>query len=194
MNWIESFFVRAKHWQIFLLFVVVFAVAYFPVIDNLTAALKSPEGSAVTLLLTEVATVVAGWCFLLWLWSLGSFLSAVVPAALKPKKRFFLLATVYAAIYVPVSMVFFHSIDSKLFVATLPLPFLGLLCMFYSLYFVGKSLVMAETGKPAKFYDWAGPAMLLWMCLIGVWIIQPRVNRLYAQKRNAGAAEEVVPA
>ncbi len=49
MNWIEGFFVRAKHWQIFLLFVVVFAVEEIPVIVNLTMAVNSQEGSAVIL-------------------------------------------------------------------------------------------------------------------------------------------------
>jgi hypothetical protein len=45
MNWIERIFVRAKHWQIFLLFVVVFAVGESPLIGNFTASVNSVEGS-----------------------------------------------------------------------------------------------------------------------------------------------------
>jgi hypothetical protein len=190
VNWIERFFVRAKHWQLFLLFVVVFDVAHFPIIGNLTAALKTPEGSAVTLLLTEFATAMAGWGFILWLWSLGSFLNSIVPIELRPKRKLFLFAVVCLAACVPASMALFQSIDSKLFVAAILLPFLALFCLFYSLYFVGKNLAMAETGKPATYVDWAGPAMLLWFCLIGVWLIQPRINRLYAEKGSTGSAAQ----
>ena len=114
MNWIERLFVRAKHWQIFLLFVAVFAIGHFPIIGNFIAALKPPEGAAVTLLLAEIATVPATWCFLLWLWSLGSFLSALVPPELRLKKRFFLLATLYLAIYAPVSIGLLQIIDPEI--------------------------------------------------------------------------------
>lgn len=77
MNWIEGFFVRAKHWQIFLLFVVVFAVEEIPVIVNLTTAVNSQEGSAAVLFLTQAATAVFAWCGLLWLWALGCFVNSV---------------------------------------------------------------------------------------------------------------------
>jgi hypothetical protein len=47
---------------------------------------------------------------------------------------------------------------------------------------VSKSLVLAETGKPASFYDYAGPFFLLWFFPVGIWIVQPRVNRLYSER------------
>jgi len=50
------------------------------------------------------------------------------------------------------------------------------------IYFVSKSLVLAETGRPAVFYDYAGPFFLVWFFPIGVWIVQPRINRLYERK------------
>jgi hypothetical protein len=180
MNWIERFFVRAKHWQIFLLFVVVLAIGEFPVIGNFAAALRSQEGPAEALLLTEVATAVAAWCFLLWLWSLGSFLSPCVPPALRLKKGFFLFTILFSAIYVPVSVALFQSIDRKLFLVTIPVHLFAVFCMFCNLYFVAEGLVMAETGKRASFFDCLGPLLLLWFSLIGVWFIQPRINRLYA--------------
>jgi hypothetical protein len=58
-------------------------------------------------------------------------------------------------------------------------------CMFYLLYFVSKSLVLAETDKTATFYDYAGPFFLMWFYPIGIWIIQPRINRLYSERGNA---------
>jgi hypothetical protein len=186
VNRIERFFVRAKHWQIFLLFILLGIASEFPVLGNF-AAVESPEGYGTALVLTEVLTAIAVWCFLLWLWSVGSFLTAVAPATLRLKKTFFLYTLAFTAIYVPVSVALFQSINPKLFVITTPLHLLAVFCMFCNLYFVAEGLVMAETGKRPSFLDCAGPFFLIWFFLIGVWFIQPRVNRIYAEKRRADA-------
>jgi len=57
-------------------------------------------------------------------------------------------------------------------------------CLFYDLYFVPKSLVTVESGKQATFYDYAGPFFLKWFFPIGIWFIQPRINRLYARQAS----------
>jgi len=57
--------------------------------------------------------------------------------------------------------------------------------LLYNVYFVSKTLVQAETGKPASFYDYAGPFFLLWFFPVGVWFTQPRINRLYEQHTSA---------
>jgi hypothetical protein len=187
MNLIERIFARAKHWQIFLLFVAVLVIGEFPVIGNFTAAVNPQESYAGVFVVTEVATAVAAWCFLAWLWSLGSFLNSIVPTAIRPGKKFFQFAVVYSAVYVPVSVAVFQSINPRLFVAMIPLSLLAVFCMFSNLYFVARNLVMAETGRSTSFSNYAGPFFLIWFFLIGVWFIQPRINRLYAEKRSAEA-------
>jgi hypothetical protein len=187
MNWIERLFVRAKHWQIFLLFVVAFAVGEFPVIGNLTTAVPSQQSYGMVLLLTEIATALATWCFLLWLWSLGSFLKSLVPPALKLKKRFFLFTILGTAIDALLSVTLFQSIDRNLSIVTIPLHLPGVFCMFRNPYFVAEGLVIAETGVSVSFLDCFGPFLLLFFAIMGVWFIQPRINRLYAGKRSARA-------
>ena len=56
----------------------------------------------------------------------------------------------------------------------------GFLSMLFNLHFVSKSLALAEMQRPLSFYDYAGPFFLLWFFPIGIWFIQPRINRLYA--------------
>ena len=53
-------------------------------------------------------------------------------------------------------------------------------CMFYNLYFVAKSLKLVELQRPVGFYDYSGPLFLLWFFPAGIWVVQPRINRLYA--------------
>lgn len=191
MHWIETRFVRAKHWQIFILFVVIFAVGELPAMGSFTSALQSPENSAEVLLLTEIALAVSACCYLLWLWSLGSFLSTVVKPALRLKKGFFLFTIICSALYFIASIALIQSLNPGKFVL-LPLSLFGVFCGFANLYFVAEGLKLAETGERASFFACAGPFFLLWFFLIGVWFIQPRINRLYAaRQKNAAAAEPV---
>jgi hypothetical protein len=46
---------------------------------------------------------------------------------------------------------------------------------------VSKSLVIAEKGEPITFDDYALSLLLLFFSLIGISLIQPRINRLYAR-------------
>jgi len=125
------------------------------------------------------------FCFFGWIWSLGLFLNSIVQSALRLKVGPFRFALIYPALYVFAFMaVFFQSAKPVLFAIIFPFHLLAMFCMFYLLYFASKSLVLAETGKPASFSDYAGPFFLIWFYPIGVWFIQPRVNRLYAERRD----------
>jgi hypothetical protein len=63
-------------------------------------------------------------------------------------------------------------------------------CIFYIAFFASKSLAMAEKSGPVTFYDYAGPLFLIYFFPVGVWFVQPRINRLYAQSREAEAGAE----
>jgi hypothetical protein len=95
----------------------------------------------------------------------------------------------FALIYPPIYFVFFiatsQNFNPKLLALIFSLHVFAMICMFYLLYFVSKSLVLAETSKPASFYVYAGPFFLLWFFPVGIWIVQPRFNRLYSERKNA---------
>ena len=123
--------------------------------------------------------------FLLWLWSMGSFLNSIVHPALKLNTAFFRLTLIYPPLYVLGFMTSFQKQLPLLLVVVIPLHLVAMFCMFYNLYFVSKSLVLAETGKSPSFYDYAGPFFLVWFFPIGVWVVQPRINRLFAENSQS---------
>lgn len=51
-------------------------------------------------------------------------------------------------------------------------------CQIYNVIYVGKTLKSIELGRPAKGGEFAGYAILSYLLFIGVWILQPKVNRL----------------
>ena len=183
MKLVASLFLRAKHWQIFLLLFGALIMAQIAMMSSIASS-GPPENIGRIGFLFESVMVLFVACFLGWFWSMGSFLSSIVRPGLKLKLGFFRFALIYPAFYIPVFIALFQKPNSTVFEVILPFHFFAMYCMFYLLYFVSKSLVLAETGKSASFYDYAGPFFLIWFYPIGVWIIQPRINRLYSERRT----------
>jgi hypothetical protein len=148
---------------------------------SLIRSTESPDELLQVPLGFGIVTVLMMCCLLGWCWSIGTFLSLRVPSVLRLKSGFFRFALVYPAIYVQFFMWVFKSINAVLLSLIFPLHFLAMFCLFYLLYFVSKSLVLAETCKPASFNDYAGPFFLIWFFPIGIWFIQPRINRQYME-------------
>jgi hypothetical protein len=51
--------------------------------------------------------------------------------------------------------------------------------MLYSLYFVAKTIKTAELQKECTFKDFTEEFILILFYPIGLWIIQPRINKIY---------------
>jgi hypothetical protein len=120
--------------------------------------------------------------FLAWFGSMGLFFRSIAKPELRTGTQFFYFSLVYPVVYVPI---FFFLVVPDIGLPVwviLPLHLACMVCLLYLLYFTSKNLVLVETGKPVSFYEYAGPFFLLWFFPIGVWVIQPKVNRLYGQR------------
>ncbi|GAB3575364.1 hypothetical protein GCM10027578_39440 [Spirosoma luteolum] len=56
---------------------------------------------------------------------------------------------------------------------------LVMVCLFYILSFVARSLTAVERQKPVTFYEYAGAFFLVWFYPIGIWFVQPKINALF---------------
>lgn len=194
MQRISAFFVRAKHWQIFLLIVGVGwgggGVAMFLA----STRTRSPEELLRADLPFEIVMVLSVIFFITWLWSMGSVLNLVAQPELRMRQRFFRFANGYAVAYMFVFFAAFNSANPVFVLVFIPLHLFAFFCMFYDLYFVSESLALAETRKPVFFPDYAGEFFLLWFFPIGIWFIQPKINRLCGSARESVSASEAVAA
>jgi len=97
----------------------------------------------------------------------------------------------YCLLISVVSMVFAYTIIivagvGKSYLAFLPLfQLVALFCVFYIFYFNAKSLKAVELQRPVTFGDYIGEFFLLLFFPIGVWIIQPRINKIFEEKEEA---------
>jgi hypothetical protein len=107
-----------------------------------------------------------------------------VPIEIKPKSKLFRFSILYSAIYALVFQLFFITAASGTnsggaMSVIFPMHLLGMFCMFYALYFVAKNIATFEKGKEVKFSEFKGAFFMLWFFPIGIWYIQPRINRIY---------------
>jgi len=82
-----------------------------------------------------------------------------------------------------VSFGFFFSTPSifKILLVALiiPLHLFAMFCQYHTLYFVSKALKSVKLKRKANFRDYGGDFALLWLFIFGIWIIQPRINKLF---------------
>ena len=183
MKAIRNCFFRAEHWQIFLWLVLL------PFVVEIALAGQMPSRRIWTwhdLSWSAVASFVTMAVYLLlfvcWLGSMAYFFRSKSKPELQMDDRFFRFSLVYPPLYtlICVPLLFTDVLESKQFI--FPLHIACMIYLFYLLYFAAKSLVQMERGEQATFYDSAGPFFLSWFFPIGIWIIQPRVNRLFASE------------
>lgn len=190
---VGSFFLRAKHWQVFLLVFGAYLVGQMVFVGSILASSPPHEVFAKGGLLAGLVMTLSTLGIFVWFWSLGSFFSSIVHPELRMKLGFFRVALAYPPFYFVFFIATFQDFSPGFLGLILPLHLFATVCMFYLLYFVAKSLVLAETSKPASFSDYAGPFFLLWFFPVGIWIVQPRVNRLYSGRKSAEPPIEAVP-
>jgi hypothetical protein len=180
-------FLTLKHWQLFILLIGGPIIIEFIVI-GIVIANRSPQ------LFAYYIPVMLIWLvglFFAWFYSLGTNLSRKVPPtagmSIRKFKLFLFIPLVYmVSITLFVLLIFSHYFgrgyhDPGIFLFILPLHLFSMFCMFYCSYFIAKALKAVELQRPVTFSDYAGDFVLLWIYPIGIWVLQPRINRLFDQ-------------
>jgi len=176
---------KAKHWQIFL---VTFCLPLLLYIFTLLLAILS-QNMRFMMIFMVIALVLFLGGYLAWLWSLGVTLQKRIPESLRFNtmlfKIFFFFPVVYylgIIVFMKFSMGYFvsnianHSMANLLWI--LPFHFFTIFCFIFCMYFAAKVFKTAELNKKVSFSDFAGEFALIWIFPVGIWIIQPKINKL----------------
>jgi len=193
-------FLRAKHWQLFLatfglafLFQAIIMFNLFSnVLNNNNPTTAFNDMKFFPLMMLLFMGVLFGW-----FWSIAIGLQKMVPSGIKMKvgkfKIFFFIPLVYMLLLlVFMSFIFTTYFPSNEFLYTFAFPFLiiiplhlfSMFCIFYCLYFVAKTLKTVELQREVGFSDFAGEFFLAWFYPIGIWILQPKINRMLEKNTN----------
>ncbi|MFT6746334.1 MAG: hypothetical protein ACJAZ2_000673 [Glaciecola sp.] len=197
-------FLKAKHWQLFVLLVGLPLV--FQVVVMIITFLDAFAGNAPDLMslgsmlvVIPVLMLVGMATFYGWFWSVGVGLQKFIPDEAKMNVKLFKVFLAFPFVYIIgifscVALVFTDLIDSMdlMFFMDMENPNVSLIitavsivlllhlfamfCNFYCLYFVARTVKTAELQKTVKFEEYIAEFFLLWFFAVGVWFIQPKVN------------------
>jgi hypothetical protein len=190
-------FLKAKHWQLFILtfgipifFQIIMMVIMF---SNLaTNSNPDPEKMFKYLKFSPIILVLFMGIFFGWFWSVAIGLQKKVPEKVTMKvkkfKIFFFIPMFYMLCYMIFMSYTMNGLINSgsepnsgllggIFAIIIPLHLFSMFCIFYTLYFVAKTFKTVELQREVKFSDFAGEFFLIWFYPIGVWIIQPKINK-----------------
>lgn len=188
---------KAKHWQLFLLtygipifLQIVFMVSMFSSIamnPNEPAEFFTYGGGVIFGLLI-IMTILSNGILLAWMWTAATRLQNYLPEDVNMKigrfKVFFVIPFAYIVLFLFGIGVLFLTIDSGFkpgpfyfFTLIIPLHLFAMFCIFHSIYFIAKTIKSVELQREAKVEEYLGEFFLVWFYLIGVWILQPKINK-----------------
>ena len=180
-------FLKAKHWQIF---IAIFIIPYS--LQFLAMTITNNDQDKI-MDFTPFIIVVFFLGLFGWLWSIAIGLKEKIPTGIKMKTKKFKIFLLIPLIYMPVAFklfdLLFDSVEKSngevnglmmgiFFAIIFPLHILSIFGFLYSFYYVAKTYKTVELQREVSFSDFAGDFFLLLFFPIGVWIIQPNINKM----------------
>jgi hypothetical protein len=182
-----SIFLKLKHWQLFGLLACVYLTFELTGTSTTVISLQNK-----TLEITEYSPILLLVVAILWGWfyAIGVSMSKKLPDTVKMNltkfKCFMFIAITYMGVlYLFVYFRLFESayrvIQPNWLIITviITLYLFSLFCIFYCVYFVAKSIKAVELQQPVAFFDYAGELCSLLLFPIGIWAIQPKINKIF---------------
>jgi hypothetical protein len=182
-------FLTIKHWQ---LFVLLLCLPF--IFEIISISFMSSGNIDGLLLLMPIAMILTVGLMMGWLYTLGANLYLKLPHNSGLNIRLFKVFIVIPALYMlGLSVIIAIAGMGKLsdlgaafyLLIVLPLHLFSMFCIFYCLRFVAKALKSAEYQRNTTFSDYAGEFFLFWFFPVGVWILQPRINKLFAEQKES---------
>jgi len=193
-----NLFLKAKHWQLFSLLIGLPILGYM-IMFALLFSYATTTNDLDDTTLKSFMVILPGVVFLVmcmlfgWFWSIAIGLQSKVPATVKMKVKkfkvfFFIPFTYILSLLVFMSFFGFSDLEANtdfysifpfgLLALLLPLHFLSIFGIFYSLYFVAKTYKTVELQREVSFSDFTGEFFMIWFYPVGVWLIQPKINQM----------------
>ena len=182
-------FLRAPHWQLFLYsFGFPFLMQLLGTtvaVSNLVSA-GSPS-AAWPYYLSSAGSLAIGVVLYGWMWSVGHGLQQRMPREFRrPTIGFAAVLITLAGLCV--ASVAYHGdmlliMDEEraftlLFWTVLPLLVVWMLSHLYCSAYIADLVLTAEQEREPDTHEWLQLSLLIWLFPVGIWIVQPRINRL----------------
>jgi hypothetical protein len=193
-----NIFLKAKHWQLFLLIFGIPMLFQFVMMGTMIARISSQNTPDPAFMFSYIKFFPIIMIFFMgtffgWFWSIAIGLQRKIPAQVKMKVKKFKILFFVPVVYIASMMLMMiimmngfmekESLPNPGFIGgfaalIVPLHIFSMFCVFYSLYFVAKTFKTVELQREVSFSDFAGEFFMIWFYPIGIWIIQPKINQM----------------
>lgn len=138
-----------------------------------------------------------------WFWSIATGLQNKIPKGVTMKVKrfkilFFIPLIYFTLLFIGISFFFDHVINlnmepeyqpnfrilAGLFSLIIPLHLFAIFCMFHNVYFVAKTFKTVELQKEVTFSDFIGEFFMFWFYYIGIWFVQPKINKMIEEENQ----------
>ena len=190
-------FLKAKHWQLFLLtfgvpIIFQIIIMSFVISTVTTKTIPNPEIMFNYMIFFPIIMILVMAIFFGWFWSIAIGLQKKVPENVTMKVKKFKIFFFIPIIYILCIMIFMSftmdglingggkpnlGLLGSLFAVIVPLHLFSMFSIFYTLYFVAKTFKTVELQREVKFSDFIGEFFMIWFYPVGIWIIQPKINK-----------------
>jgi hypothetical protein len=182
-------FLKAKHWQIFM---VTFGLPFLIQIIMMPMTMMENDPMMIMKVFPIIMILFVGG-FMGWFWSIGVGLQSKVPSGVTMKIKKFKSFLIIPLIYMLLISISMGSMFSGVIAGgeepsggliggivgiIVPLHLFSMFCIFYCLYFVAKTFKTVELQREVSFSDFAGEFFMIWFFPIGIWIVQPKINKM----------------
>ncbi|WP_426490254.1 hypothetical protein [Hymenobacter sp. 102] len=155
---------RAKHWQVFLLTVILLTMMHLTIEDQM--------------FLSGIMGAVGYCLYFIWFAVLGNTLFPLLPRDADYSLTWFLIDIILVAASLSALLIL---VDSRSYqaegIATLPMLYI-FFAMLHGPWFLAAALVAVEKKRKPEFGFYFGTLLLFLFWPVGVWFIQPRLNKL----------------
>jgi hypothetical protein len=196
----KKLFLKAKHWQLFILmfvipFLIQMTMLFMVIISAFTAKSSGQAFAANYMRCFSLCTML--YCMLMfgWFWFVTMGLQHKIPQELKFKlvrfKVFFFIPIVYIICIMFFMQMFMAGLNKgvpdigfifSMIGIMIPMHLFSMFCMIHTMYFVAKTIKTVELQRKVTFTDFVGEFFLVWFLPIGLWILQPQINKMIEDK------------
>ena len=171
---------KLKHWQVFT------ALMVFLLLSLAAAENSFSVGNISSIEFRVIFGITGLIIFFLWVMLIGLSLNRINGNPYHFNNILFILAVLFCVL--GYGEMHLEGLNPDNFPLNEPiftfLPLVTFLGIIYTFKSVSKSLKSIETGTKATFKEYIVDAILILMFPIGVWLIQPRLNRIHEMKTN----------
>lgn len=195
---------RARHWHLFLLTFGIPLILQLVFMVYMILTIKGEENLNASILifsliLFPLVIIINMGVMFGWYWSVAIGLKNKIPEEVTFNYRRFKIFFFFPLIYISLFLIYLLSTffgftinpeDINLisllgFVILVPLHLFAMFCMFYTLYFVAKTFKTVELQRKVTSSDYIGDFFLIWFFPIGLWFIQPKLNKIINQENES---------